>query len=326
MYDFIVIGDILVDRILHIGDSSIINSINEQTHTVAFPYPSKVSLTTPPHTGGGGNAYNASHALHKLGLNTAIYTIVGADHEGELLTQDLKAAGINIDMIVTDRDKGTNSSFVMSIAGDKVLFSYHYPRKYQLPELPETKFVYLTSIGEDDKPLFDAVIAQKKAKGFKLLFSPGTRQVSEPLLEVKDILQNTDILIVNKEEAKKLTRLKTESDETLLKTLYAMGPRTVVITRSQHGSIGYDGTNFIKVGALPVDTVECTGAGDTYAATMVAALAMQKDLKTAMEWGALNASSVITQIGCVNGLLDMSGLQQKYTQDAAQLKYVEPRI
>jgi ribokinase len=303
----------------------VINSINQQTHTVTFPYPSKVQLTTPPHTGGGGNAYNASHALQKLGLSTAIYTIVGTDHEGNLLIEDLKTAGINTDMIVQDQSRATNSSFIMSISGDKVLFSHHFQRDYKLPELPETKYVYLTSIGEDDKPLFDDVVAQKKAKGFKLLFSPGTHQVTEPLSDIRELLQNTDILIVNKEEAKKLSRLNTESSETLAKALHDMGPGMVIVTRSQHGSIGFDGTNFVKVGALPVDTVECTGAGDTYAATMVAGLALQKDLKTAMEWGAINAANVITQIGCVYGLLDMSTLQQKYQSNAASLKYVEPQ-
>jgi ribokinase len=324
MYDFIVIGDILIDRIIRITDSEVLNSIDVKAHTVCLPFPSKMQLSTPPHSGGGGNVYNAAHALQNLGLSTAVFSMVGKDPEGDFLVNDLKSAGINIDMIQRDEQNATNSSFIFSIAGDKVSISHHFQRDYKLPQLPETKYVYLTSLGEHDQPVFTEVIAQKQKLGFKLIFSPGTLQVTEPLSDIKEVLQHTDILILNKEEAKKLTRLNTDSNETLLKALSAFGPKQVVMTRSQYGSIGFEGENYIKVGALPVDVVESTGAGDTYAATVGASLAKGKDLKTAMELGALNAASVITQVGRINGLLNMSILEQKHTSAASQLAYVEP--
>jgi len=323
MYDFVVIGDILIDRIIRITNSDVINSIDAKSHTVAFPFPSKLQLTTAPHSGGGGNVYNAAHALQKLGLTTAVYSMVGKDSEGDFLVDNLQAADINVDMIQRDATNGTNSAFIFSIAGDKVAFSHHFQRDYKLPELPQTKYVYLTSLGEHDEVVFKDLIVQKQKLGFKLIFSPGTLQVTEPLSDVREVMQNTDILILNKEEAKKLTRLHTESNETLLKALAALGPKQIVMTRSQHGSISWNGENFIKVGALTVDVRESTGAGDTYAATVGAALAMGKDFKTAMEMGALNAASVITQVGRINGLLDKSALAQKHSSEVGNLKYVE---
>jgi sugar/nucleoside kinase (ribokinase family) len=121
-------------------------------------------------------------ALSKLKSNVAIQTVVGTDEAGTQLESDLKTNGINTELIRKDAKNPTNSSYILSISSDRTLFSYHYSRNYELPELPETRYVLLTSIGEDDKRLFDALIAQKKTKNFQLIFSPGTRQVKEPLL------------------------------------------------------------------------------------------------------------------------------------------------
>jgi sugar/nucleoside kinase (ribokinase family) len=324
MYDVIVIGDILTDRILQITDPTIVASIDETKHIVSLPYPSKTQLTHPPLVHGGGNAYNMSIAMSKLGLNTALYSMIGNDESGQLLGSELKEHKVNTDLVQIDPANSTNSSYILSIRGDRVLFSYHYTRPYQLPDLPETKYVVLTSMGEDDKQLFENLVAQKQKHNFQLVFSPGTRQIREPFADIKEVLANTDVLILNKSEAKELSRLHTQSNEYLLHALQKVGPKIVVITRSSHGSIASVNHEIIKVGALPVDVIESTGAGDTYAATLIAGLCKDQDLKTAMEWGSMNAANVVSQVGCVEAMLDLAGLEAMHANNQAKLTYIEP--
>ncbi len=323
MLDFLVIGDIMVDRILRLADPEIINTIDTKVHTVTLPYPSKNRLTTPPEVHGGGNAYNVASAMRKLGLETALYTIVGKDSDGQRMLGAVKELGVNCDLVQVDEEHETNSAVILSINSDRVVFSYHYERNYQLPQIPPTKYVYLTSVGENDLPLFQQVIAQKEQLGFQLIFSPGTLQVSEAFTDVHEIMQHTDVLILNKPEAAKISRLNTESNEYLLQGLHKLGPKTVIITRSERGSVAFDGNNTYKVGALPVQPVECTGAGDCYAATVSAALAIGNDIPTAMAWGAINSASVITSIGATNGQLERPALEQMHAEKKDQLKYEE---
>lgn len=326
MYDFLVIGDVLVDRVLRITDPQIVNSVDEENHKVSLPYPSKVQLEHAPEIHGGGNAYNMSIALGKLKSNVGIYTVVGNDEAGTQLEKDLRGYNINTELMMKDSENPTNSSYVLSIGSDRTLFSYHYSRSYDLPDLPESRYVLLTSIGEDDKRLFDALIAQKKTKNFQLIFSPGTRQVKEPFADVKELLENTDILILNKQEAKLISRLQTASNEHLLRGLNRLGPKQIVITRSDHGSIAFDGSDFIKVGALPVQVVEATGAGDTYAATVSASLAAGFDFRTAMERGALNSASVVTHVGCIPGMLSLEEMEVQHRELRDKLVYQETPI
>ncbi len=323
MFDVIVIGDVMTDRILHITDSRILENLNQQAHTVTLPYPIKLQLSEPPIIRAGGNALNAAKAMRKLEISTAIYTVMGKDMDAEVLMKDLRTSDINIDLVQVDRDQPSSSSYVLSFGDDRILFSYHYPREYALVDFPDTRYVYLTSLGENDENLFKQVIELKQQEKFFLTFSPGTLQISENFAEIKEILANTDLLILNKQEAKDLSHLQSESNENLLKGLLDMGPKAVIVTRSNHGSIAFDGTNIIKVGALEVTPVETTGAGDCFAATVTAGLAKGMDLKTAMEWGALNAASVVTNVGGTAGQLKLADLQKMHTEKAAVLKYVE---
>lgn len=325
MLDFIVIGDFTVDHILKVADPDIINSVDELKYTVTFPFPSKLHLGDKPETHAGGNAYNAATALAKLGLQTGVYSIIGDDANGEGMKRDLVKAGVNCDMVVIDKEGNeTNNAFVITIGGDRLILGYHNLRKYELPHLPATKYVYLTSVGEDDVPLFTEILKQKEQQNFQLVFCPGTRQIQEHFTDVKEVMLHTDVLILNKKEAKDLSRLQTESDENLLSGLHRLGPKVVVMTRSHKGSMAYDGKNYYKVGALPVETVETTGAGDSYASTLCAALSMGETLEEAMKWGAINAAHVVMKYGATDGLLDAATLKKELAANTDKLKYVEP--
>lgn len=323
MFDFIVIGDIKVDRIVSVNNSNVINSLDTRNHSVTFPFPGKLYLDSAPETHAGGNAYNTATTISTLGLRTALCSVVGTDVEGQRMIEKIKSMGVNCDLVTVDREKETNNSVILNINGDRLVLSHHHVRNYTLPEMPDTRYVYLTSVGENDLPLFQSVVEHKKQKGFQLIFSPGTLQVTEDFGDIREVMANSDVLILNKEEAIKVSKLNTESNEHLLRGLAKFGPKMIVITRSDRGSIAFDGTSIIKVGALKVKPVESTGAGDCYAGTVIAALAYEKDIATAMGWGAVNAASAITSIGATTGLLTKGEVERQYAEKVNDLVYTE---
>ncbi len=307
-----VIGDVLMDYHLQIPSAAGATR-REQDEILELPFPTKIPLAEPIEAMPGGNAFNVAMVLAKLGLHTQIYTEVGEDSAGNQIIQDLDRLGVDTSFIKQHSGKAaTNTAVILSTGGDRVIFTYHYPRDYQLPNLAETKYVYLTSVGEDDHKLFQEVLKSKMSNNFKLMFSPGSTQLREEFAEIAPAMAASDLLLLNKDEAQSLTRSNSEDDEQLVWMLADFGPKAIVMTKSAQGSIALWEGEVIRVGAKKVDVVDTTGAGDTFSATVCAALSIGKDIRTAMEWGALHSANVVQGVGCEDFLLNKEELEQSH--------------
>ena len=91
------------------------------------------------------------------------------------------------------------------------------------------------------------------------------------------LLAKVDILIINDEEAKELS-----GEESLLKAqvkIKAMGPKTLVIKKGEHGALLFTDSGIFASPAFPLENVEDpTGAGDSFAGGFVGYLAKTNDL------------------------------------------------
>ena len=99
-----------------------------------------------------------------------------------------------------------------------------------------------------------------------------------------------------------------EDNQNLIKKLLfglkSLGAKNIIITDSNNGSYAYSEDNkMYSLGVVSVDAIEKTGAGDAYTAGFLSAISKNQDLKEAMTWGAINASSVIQKIGAQEGLI-----------------------
>src|SRR3989338_3631277 len=117
------------------------------------------------------------------------------------------------------------------------------------------------------------------------------------------MLENTDVLVLNREEANLLLGLIHAEYEMLLKGLHLAGPEYVVITDGKNGVHAYDGKNAYYLQSHKINVVETTGAGDAYASAFVAGLIKTGDFKTAMKIAMVNSESVLLHKGSKNRLL-----------------------
>ena len=135
------------------------------------------------------------------------------------------------------------------------------------------------------------------------------------------------VLILNSEEAGELARgdfvkfaeeKRAEQIGKLMKELRELGPDIVVVTDGANGSYAFDGDSLVFVPPIKTDVVEMTGAGDSFSAGFLSALISGEDLEEALLWGNINASSVISEIGCQKGLLtkeEMTKHLENYQDD-----------
>jgi sugar/nucleoside kinase (ribokinase family) len=120
------------------------------------------------------------------------------------------------------------------------------------------------------------------------------------------ILNKTDILIYNKEEAELLFG-KLEMKDLLFKSA-SIGPKVVVITDGKNGCVLLEKTKesekFYSLKPRKVKVVETTGAGDAFASSFLSGyIKSGGDIKFALKMGMVNAESVIQYVGAKEKLL-----------------------
>lgn len=313
-YDIITVGDATIDMFLEIDEATVQCDIDRQACKLQLDYASKIPVTHTKRVVGVGNAANHAVAAKKLGLKSAIYTVVGGDDCGVDIIRALKKKKVATEYVAVDANKGTNYSTVINYKEDRTILVYHVDRTYKLPRFAKTKWLYFSSASGNHKELNDSVVQYVTKNKVKLGFNPGTMQMKLGVRKLKTVLEVCDVLFVNKEEAERLVGRKKDVKR-LLVSLYKKGPKSVVITDGQKGSYLYDGSTMHHCGIFDQAVVERTGAGDAYASGYVAALIHGETPQEAMRWGSFNAAGVVQYAGSQEGLLskkDMAMLTKKH--------------
>jgi sugar/nucleoside kinase (ribokinase family) len=119
--------------------------------------------------------------------------------------------------------------------------------------------------------------------------------------DLKAIVAQVDCLTINDEEARQLS-----GDYSLrraAKTIMAMGPKTLIIKKGEHGALLFQGSEMFFCPALPLEEVfDPTGAGDTFAGGFIGHLAKTDDIsfqnmKRAIVYGSAMASFCVEKFG-----------------------------
>lgn len=310
--DLLAIGDPTIDTFMRIHDAHLALQVDPDRTELCIDYADKIPVDQL-HRIPAGNSVNAAFAAARLGLHTALYGVTGDDSDGRWVRQELEAAAVDTSLMEWDRRQSTNASTALVFRGERTLFVWHQPRRYHLPALPETAWIYATSVG----PRGPAVVRLhatllrelKKHRTARLAFSPGTHQLRMGLRALAPMLRASDLLLLNRHEAEELTCHRGADTKALLRALHGLGPRAVVMTDGVRGSYAFDGERFLRSGILKLPVVDRTGAGDAYGATVVSALQSGLDLATAMAWGTAQAAFVVSAVGASRGLVGRRRLQ-----------------
>lgn len=308
-YDIITIGDTTTDILLKIDEATVLCGVNKDACELSLRFASKIPVKQMQRIVGVGNAANHAVGTTRLGLKTAIYTVVGNDDCGKEMKKHLKKEKVSVSYIKTDKEQGSNYSTVIDYKGDRTILVYHEKRKYTLPKFSQAGWLYFSSISGNHADFNKQLCDYVKKNKIKLGFNPGTLQMALGIKKIKPVISVCEVLFVNKEEAQSLTS-KVDDIKMLLHLLYRLGPKIVVITDGQKGSYSYDGQTMWYTGIFELKVIERTGCGDAYASGFISALHYGKDMAAAMMWGTVNAGSAATRVGSQAGLLNKIALQK----------------
>lgn len=234
----------------------------------------------------GGAVCNVLSMLSGLSKSTAYIGKVGRDIFGKQLSEAIKSVGIDASGLVVDDKVNTTLAFVQTYEdGDRDFSFYRNPGadmmltedEINLELVRNCRIFHYGSLSMTneccEKATFKAIEAAKDS-GAIISFDPNLR---EPLWdsldhareEISKGMKECDILKISDNEIVWFTG-KEDFDEGVEELRKQFDPKLITVTMGRDGSRAYYGDKIVSVpGFVNKDTIETTGAGDTFGACVL---------------------------------------------------------
>jgi sugar/nucleoside kinase (ribokinase family) len=289
----------------------------ESGQALALPLGAKLDVETMQHEVGGGAA-NTAVAFSRLGLQAATVSRVGDDFAGRLIKEVLTEEGVATRFLRVDKDSNTGQSvLILSPDGNRtVLVKRGAAADFELSDVDESVltragWIYLSSIGGNMKEL-QQIFAICPLQDIKVAWTPGSLELAHGQDGLGPLLPQADVLLLNREEAAKLTKVPHGSvEEVLARLLEFVEQGVVVVTNGSEGAVAFDGQHTESLPGRDLGVVDATGAGDSFGSGFVAAHLLGLAMDKALSFAIANAESVIGHIGAQEGLLDRQHLDKQ---------------
>jgi sugar/nucleoside kinase (ribokinase family) len=321
--DVLVVGDVLSDAFIKLKDDQAWTSDGENGQILSMPFGMKVPFDHAEVVYGVGNSSNAAVALTRLGHSSGLVANIGSDDGGRDIIRAYHDHGVDTRFVHINHGKRTNFHYVLWYKDDRTILINHEHYEYQWPRFKPhdvPKWMYLTSIGADTLEYHDEIVHfLEEHTDVKLMFQPGTFQISSGAERLARLYARTEVVVLNREEAVQVTGGNHEDVHDLLNRMHTLGPKVVAISDGPHGAYVSSAERRFKMPLYPdpAPPVERTGAGDAFASTLLAGLLHGLSLDDAMRWAPINSMSVVQSVGAQAGLLTMEQIME-YLRNAPE--------
>lgn len=250
-----------------------------------------------------------------LGSAAAFVSAVGDDAFGRMLTERLKADGVDVASVAVRPDQTTASAFVTYYDDGSRDFIFNmangacaHIQAEQFPSvLADCRLFHIagTALFSDHMiELARTGIQQVKAAGGRVSFDPNVRK---EMLErrgarqaLTDLLSATDILLPSDSELNVLVGC--DDMETAVSRAFELGVEEIVHKQGAAGSRYYhvDGTTEVMAG-FAAEEVDPTGAGDAFGATFTTLRSQGMDALTALRYANAAGARAVSRQGAMEG-------------------------
>jgi ribokinase len=269
----------------------------------------------------GGSASIVASGLARLGVATTLAARVGDDTFGRFMVDSLGAAGVLTRAIAVDTEIPTGMSVILSAPSDRAILTVPgtIPTLLAadvLAALGDAAHVHVASyfLQPGLAAELPALFAELRSRGIGTSLDTNW-DPAERWTGLSELLPLVDYLLPNLEELRAIaaavggsgtvggpgtvggagSAAGSEDDESLARGLAAFGPRVVVKAGAAGGwSVAHD-TPVVSAPGLAVDVVDTTGAGDSFDAGYLAALAYGIDDEAERLRWATTAGSLSTR-------------------------------
>lgn len=255
----------------------------------------------------GGSAANTMAAFASLGGTGAYIGKVTADQLGDIFRHDMTATGIHYDTTPLAVGPATGRCMIMVTPdGQRTMNTFLGAAVELAPIDIDEEIIAASAVTYLEGYLYDPPLAmQAFQKAAQIAHAAGRKvslSLSDPFCVARHrddflglVAHHVDILFGNEEEIKSLYQIDDWNDVAAIAKDQC---ETVVLTRSEKGSVVFHKGDMFEIAAEPVvKVVDTTGAGDAYAAGFLYGYTQGLPMNECGRIASIAAAEVISHIG-----------------------------
>jgi len=292
----LVIGDIIMDEYIW-GD---VSRISPEAPVPVVDVKQETKML--------GGAANVINNIHSLGGKTSLCGVLGDDHTGRKVIEEIEALGVITDGVIIEPDRHTSIKTRIVAQNQQVV---RFDRESRQEISPETIEKLLDFIKASMDSL-NAIVVADYGKG--VISAQLIKRLREAVLGSDIILavdpktdnfeyyQGIDVITPNHHEAGAFCRIEIDDENSLIRAgrqmIYKLDCRSVLITQGKDGMTLFEKDGEIcHIPTVSKKVFDVTGAGDTVISTLSLGLASGMDLKSAAIIANFAAGIVVGEVG-----------------------------
>ena len=315
-YDVVAMGELLIDFAM--------NGQSEQGNNCFEACP-------------GGAPCNVLAMLGKLGRKTAFLGKVGEDQFGKLLKETIEEVGVDTTGLRMDQEIPTTLAFVHTFPdGDRDFSFYRKPgadmmlreEEVDYDVIRQAKIFHFGTLSMTDEPVRSATkkaLEVAKEAGCLISLDPNLRPpLWKSLDEAKKMMEYgfryCDILKISDNEIQFVSG-KEDYDEGIQYLQEKYHIPLIFLTMGKDGSRAYYKGMRVEKTGYRVDTVETTGAGDTFCGSALHGVLergidnlTEKDLTEILDFANAAAAIVTTKKGAIRSMPEQEEVEEMLTK------------
>jgi sugar/nucleoside kinase (ribokinase family) len=249
----------------------------------------------------GGSAANTITCTSIFGMPSSFIGKIGDDELGHLYKSALEQYGVKTTLLNGTKGSGRAMCFITGANAERTFADYMGAALELVPEdlKPEYfqgyDYFHIEGYLVQNQDLIRRAVQMAKEAGCKISIDMASYNVVESNEAFFHNLVDryVDIVFANESEARAFTKMEPRE---ALDSLAAQC-EIAIVKVGKNGSMVKQGDEYHFIEAWPADTIDATGAGDTYAAGFLYAHSLGMPLKVCGEVGSIIAAKVVEVIG-----------------------------
>jgi ribokinase len=253
--------------------------------------------------GPGGKGANQAVAVARLGGKVGLVAVVGADELGESMREGLGEEGVDVSAVGIYPGASTGIAVITvdSAAENTIVVS---PGANQLltPDVVASNSAAISGarvvIAQLEVPV-EAVLAAAELSTGIFCLNPAPAQTLP-----SELLEQVDVLVPNRPELSLLAGrdevIRTAEVPAAARAIRPNG--TTVVTLGKDGAVVVSGESAATYGALPVEAVDPTGAGDAFCGALAYSLSRGDEIEEAVAFSIVAGGLAVTRPGAQAGM------------------------
>lgn len=333
--DIVTIGSATMDVFVECDDASIVSARRKDRSRdyMSYPYGAKIEISDFDTQVGGGGVNTATNFAN-LGYKTSAIFKVGDDIYSKGIFKFFKEKNVDLDSVIQDKHDSTGFSIILtSFEGDRTVLAHRganaHIKKSEIDfdAIKKAELLYIAPLNGESNKVLDNIVHFAKENNTYVCFNAGTTGIKKGYNYLRKILEYSQIVVMNKEEASMATEVQLRPDtkderfseelihpdlKTMFKKLKISDYQLIVITDGGNGAYAYNGREYYHCPCFDAPVTSTLGAGDAFASTFCAALhKFNMDITKALIAASINSAAVCSKFGATQGLLTFDEIIEK---------------